>query len=565
MTFTPDWIKNLFTPVALPGVAASLITLFTVMALGIVIGKIKIGKISLGISGIMFAGILAGHLGYRLDVHVTEFLRDFGLILFVYAVGMQVGPSFFSSFKKDGLRYNALAVSTVLGAGLTTILLFRYSGIGMDNLVGLMSGAVTNTPGLGAAKASLKELSENGAHFFNDPANAYAISYPFGVVGLILVIVVSKKIMRIDLDEEIIAFEKKIEENYPIPHVVKCRITNPGIIGKTIGDFKQLTDNKVIVSRIKHSGSTIVNSPHHDTILNERDVLMLVGLPDDVEKAVVIAGRISTDQFIETETNTSSKVFLITHKNVVNKTILQLDLKDSVGVQATRVYRAGLEMLASPTLVLHYGDRIKAVGDEKSLERMAKLVGNSAKKLEQPKLLSIFIGVVLGVIVGSIPLLLPGLTAPVKLGMAAGPLLVALVISRYGGINQIHSYLNQSAILFMKEFGICLFFAVVGIHAGESFYETFLKYNGWSWIGYGLFITILPLIIMLIIGRYLMKINFIPLLGMMAGTYTDPAALAFATSHYKTDLPTQSYATVYPVVTIMRILVAQLLVLYFCR
>jgi putative transport protein len=513
----------------------------------------------------MFAGILAGHLGYRLDVHVTEFLRDFGLILFVYAVGMQVGPSFFSSFKKDGLRYNALAVATVLGAGITTILLFRYTGIGMDNLVGLMSGAVTNTPGLGAAKASLKELSENGTHFFNDPANAYAISYPFGVVGLILVILLSKKIMRIDLDKEINAFEKKIAENYPVPHVVKCRITNPGIIGKTIHDFMQMTEDKVIVSRIKHSGSTIVSSPHHDTVLSERDVLMLVGLPDDVEKAVVIAGRISTDQFIETETHTSSRVFLITQKNVVNKTIQQLDLEDSIGVKATRVYRSGLEMLASPTLVLHYGDRIKAVGDENSLERMAKLVGNSAKKLEQPQLLSIFIGVVLGVITGSIPLLLPGLSAPVKLGMAAGPLLVALLISRYGGIHQIHSYLNQSAILFMKEFGICLFFAVVGIHAGESFYVTFVKYNGWIWMGYGLCITIIPLVFMIIIGRYVMKINFIPMLGMMAGTYTDPAALAFATSHYKTDLPTQSYATVYPVVTIMRILVAQLLVLYFCH
>ena len=419
MTFIPDWLKNLFAPVELPGVGPSLITIFLVMALGIVIGKIKIGKISLGISGIMFAGILAGHLGYRLDVHVTEFLRDFGLILFVYAVGMQVGPSFFSSFKKDGLRYNALAITTVLGAGLTTMFLFQYTGIGMDNLVGLMSGAVTNTPGLGAAKASLKELSENSNHLFNDPANAYAISYPFGVVGLILVMVVSKKIMKIDLNKEIHAFEKKIQEQYPVPHVVKCRITHPDIIGKTIGEFIQLTDNKVIVSRIKHSGSKIVSSPHHDTVLNERDVLMLVGLPEDVEQGVGLAGRISTDQFIEREAGTASKVFLVTNKSVVNKTIQQLELEDSVGVQATRVYRAGLEMLAGPSLVLHYGDRIRAVGDEKSLERMAQLVGNSAKKLEQPQLLSIFIGVVLGVVVGSIPLLLPGLSAPVKLGMAA--------------------------------------------------------------------------------------------------------------------------------------------------
>jgi putative transport protein len=564
MTFIPQWLQNLFTPVASPGVGASLITLFLVMAIGITIGKIKIGKISLGISGIMFAGILAGHLGYRLDVHVTEFLRDFGLILFVYAVGMQVGPSFFSSFKKDGIRYNALAISTVLGAGITTIILFKVTGYGMDNLVGLMSGAVTNTPGLGAAKATLKEIGEHSSTIFDDPANAYAISYPFGVLGLILVIVISKKIMGINLDQEINNFEIKIHEQYPNPHVVKCRISHPDLIGKTISDFQVLTNNKVIVSRIKHSGSTIVESPHHDMVLSDRDVLMLVGLPDDVNKAVVMAGRISSDKFIETKEGRSSKVFLITKKNVANKTIKQLELEDSIGVQATRVYRAGLEMLAVPSLVLHYGDRIKVVGDEQSLERMTELVGNSAKKLQEPQLLSIFIGVVLGVLLGSIPLLLPGLSAPVKLGMAAGPLLVALLISRYGGIHQIHSYLNQSAILFMKEFGICLFFAVVGIHAGESFYATFVKYNGWIWMGYGLCITIIPLVFMIIIGRYIMKINFIPLLGMMAGTYTDPAALAFATSHYKTDLPTQSYATVYPLVTITRILVAQLLVLYFC-
>jgi putative transport protein len=566
MQLLPDWLNNILAPTHTPGTASSLLAIFLVMALGTMIGKIKFSNISLGISGVMFAGLFAGHMGYRLDEHVIEFLRDLGLILFVYAVGMQVGPSFFSSFKKDGIRFNLLAVGTVIGGGLMTILLFYFTEIGMDNLVGMMSGAVTNTPGLGAAKAALKEVSAaSGTKAFNDPANAYAISYPFGVIGLILMMVAGKYIFRINIDNEIKSFEEGIRKQHPTPHAMKCRVINPAFFQQTIDEFNRQTDHKIIISRIKHSGSGVVEFPHHDTIIQERDVLMLVGLPADVEKGIALLGRKSTDKFIESEELTSSKVFVVTNKLAVHKTIEELDLEDSIGVHATRVFRAGLEMLATPSLVLHYGDKIKAVGDQKSLDKMAKLVGNSAKHLQEPQLLSIFLGVVLGVVLGSIPLLLPGLAAPVKLGMAAGPLLVALVISRYGGIRSIHSYLNQSAILFMKDFGICLFFAVVGIHAGESFYDTFVAYNGWLWVGYGLTITIIPLMLMMIIARYVLKINFIPLLGMMAGTYTDPAALAFGTSYYKSDLPTQAYATVYPMVTIMRILVAQLLVLYFAR
>jgi putative transport protein len=566
MKIIPDWLNNILVPTNTPGTSSSLLAIFLVMALGTLIGKIKINNISLGISGVMFAGLFAGHLGYRLDEHVIEFLRDLGLIMFVYAVGMQVGPSFFSSFKKEGIRYNLLAVGTVVGGGLMTILLFYTTGIGMDNMVGMMSGAVTNTPGLGAAKAALHEVEASGnAKAFNNPANAYAISYPFGVIGLIMMMVAGKYIFRINIENETKSFEEGIRKQHPTPHAVKCRVINPAFYQQTIDEFNRQTDNKIIVSRIKRSGSEVVEFPQQDTIIQERDVLMLVGLPTDVEKGIALLGRKSTDKFIASEAYTSSKVFIVTNTSAVHKTIEELDLEDSTGVHATRVFRAGLEMLARPSLVLHYGDKIKAVGDQKSLDKMAQLVGNSAKHLQEPQLLSIFLGVVLGVVLGSIPILLPGLAAPVKLGIAAGPLLVALVISRYGGIRYLHSYLNQSAILFMKDFGICLFFAVVGIHAGESFYATFVAYNGWLWVGYGLMITLIPLMLMMIIARYALKINFIPLLGLMAGTYTDPAALAFGTSYYKSDLLTQAYATVYPMVTIMRILVAQLLVLYFAR
>ena len=560
----PDWLLNLLKPSENPGIAASLILVFLVMATGITLGKLKIRKISLSISGVLFAGILAGHLGYRLDAHTMDFLRDMGLILFVYAVGMQVGPSFFSSFRKDGLLYNTLAIATVLGGAIVTILLFKFSGTGMDNLVGIMSGAVTNTPGLGAAKAALHDVAaKQPGTLFNDPANAYAITYPFGVLGVIAVMVLGKYLFKINVKNETDAFEKGIKENYPTPQTTKCRVTKPDYVGKTIDDLLTDTNHTIIVSRLKHSGSSIVESPQGNTVLKDRDVLMLVGLPGDVEKAVSLVGQVSTDKFIESDANTKARTILVTSNKAVQKSIEQLELEDYFGVHITRVYRSGLELLATPSLVLHYGDRIRVVGSEESLNKVVKLMGNSEKRLMEPQLLSIFLGIVLGVIVGSIPLLLPGLSAPVKLGMAAGPLLVALVTSRFGGISTMHSFLNQSAILFMKDFGICLFFAAVGIHAGETFYQTFIKFNGLQWMFYGLCITILPLLSMVLIARWVFKMNYMPLVGLMAGTYTDPAALAFSSSYFNNDLPTQAYATVYPLVTILRILVAQLLVLYF--
>jgi putative transport protein len=560
----PEWLLKLLQPTETPGIAASLILVFLVMAAGITLGKLKFQKISLSISGVLFAGILAGHLGYRLDTHTMDFLRDMGLILFVYAVGMQVGPSFFSSFRKDGLLYNALAIGTVLGGAFVTILLWKTTGTGMDNLVGIMSGAVTNTPGLGAAKAALNDVAtKNPGSIFNDPANAYAITYPFGVLGVIAVMVLGKYLFKINVKHETALFEQGVKKDYPAPQTTKCRVTKPAYIGKSIDDLLLDMDNTIIVSRLKHSGSVIVESPQGNTLLKERDVLMLVGLPEDVEKAVSMLGQVSTDRFIESDANTKARTILVTSNRAVQKSIEQLELEDYFGVHITRVYRSGLELLATPSLVLHYGDRIRVVGSDDSLNKVVKLVGNSEKRLLEPQLLSIFLGIVLGVIVGSIPILLPGLSAPVKLGMAAGPLLVALLISRFGGISTIHSFLNQSAILFMKDFGICLFFAAVGIHAGETFYQTFIKFNGLQWMLYGLCITILPLLTMVLIARWVFKINYMPLLGLMAGTYTDPAALAFSSSYFNNDLPTQAYATVYPLVTILRILVAQLLVLYF--
>lgn len=564
MNLLPEWLLSLITPAEQPGIPGSLLLIAMVMAAGIALGKLKIRKVSLGIAGVLFAGIIMGHLGYRMDTTTIDFLRDAGLILFVYAVGMQVGPSFFSSFKKDGILFNSLAIGTIIGGAIITIVLFKITMAGMDNLVGIMSGAVTNTPGLGAAKAALADVAaKNKSVLFNDPANAYAVTYPFGVLGVILVMLAGKNIFKIDVSKETTQFENGIREKYPSPAVVKCRVTNREYIGHTIGDFLQQAGLNVIVTRQKHSGSTIVETAAENNVLLERDVLMLVGLPDDVSKAVSLLGYVSSDRFIESQEKTATKSFFVTSDGAVQQSIEQLHFEEQFGARITRVYRAGLELLASPSLVLHYGDKIRVVADQHAMEKIASLVGNSEKRLQEPQLLSIFLGIVFGVAIGSVPILLPGLVAPVKLGMAAGPLLVALVISRFGGIATIHSYLNQSAMLFMKDFGICLFFAAVGLHAGETFYQTFLAYNGWMWVLYGGCITIVPLLLMVTVARLFFRMNYLPLLGLIAGTYTDPAALAFSTSYFKSDLPTQAYATVYPLATIMRILIAQLLVLYF--
>ncbi|OYU95822.1 MAG: transporter [Bacteroidetes bacterium B1(2017)] len=563
-TILPEWLKAIVLPSENTSISASIVLVFLVMFSGILIGKIKIKKISLGISGVVFAGIFLGHLGYRLHEDTYEFLRDFGLILFVYAIGMQVGPSFFSRLKNDGVLYNGLAIGTVLGGGICTLLLFYTTHTGMDNLVGIMSGAVTNTPGLGAAKSALHDLNKSLPNMvFNDPTNAYAITYPFGIIGIILVMILAGKILKINTQEEIEAFQKQIKAKHPAPESAKCRVTQAAYFGQSIHTFLESNKLNLIVSRIKNAGSTQVESPSDEYVFKERDVLMFVGLPADLEKAISLLGYRSSDTFIESETMTRSKTFIVSKGSAIQKTLAQLNLENQYHIKVTRIYRSGLELLAQPDLVLHYGDRMRVVGSEKDLAHIEKLLGNSEKKLQEPQLLSIFLGIVLGVLVGSIPLALPGLSVPVKLGMAAGPLLIAIIISRFGGIKSLHSFLQQSALLFMKDFGICLFFAAIGIHAGESFYETFITYHGWVWVGYGLFITIIPILLMILVARKVFKLNFMPLLGLIAGSYTDPAALDFSTTYYKSDLPLQAYATVYPLVTIVRIILAQLLILYF--
>jgi putative transport protein len=562
-----EWLKILFTPTDEPEMTQALIVLFLTISVGFFVGRIKIGSVSLGVSAVMFVGLFLGHLGFTMDAELIQFVREFGLILFVYGIGIQVGPSFFSSFKKEGLIFNALGVGTVFLGGIITYLIHILVNVKIENAVGLMSGSVTNTPGLGAAKSTLIEIQKQlnlPTDHFSDPAIAYAITYPVGVFGIILIIILAKNLLRIDLSKEAILLNKKNKDSENKIVHQKCRVTNPDVIGKTFKQlFREFNIEDVIISRQKQSGTKAVFSPSLDAIIKEKDVLMVVAKQKDIDAFISKVGKISTDLFIESQDEITTKIISVTQKTATHKTLSQLDLYNQYDVRVTRVIRSGLELLAHPSLELFYGDTLMVVGDKRAIQEVEKIIGNSKKILLEPDFLSLFGGLIFGVIIGSIPILIPSLPVPLKLGLAAGPLLAALFISRYGGVGVIHSYINNGAIHFMKDFGICLFFAAVGIKAGHGFYDNFVENNGLMWIYYGCFITFIPLTLLVLISRFVFKLNFYQMVGIMSGSYTDPAALAFSTKYLDSDIPNQSYATVYPLVTISRILVAQLLILLF--
>lgn len=558
-----DWFYELFYPTSNPDITQSLIVLLMAISIGFFVGRIRIGTISLGVSAVMFVGLFLGHYGYRMDESILVFVRDFGLILFVYGIGIQVGPSFFSSFKEDGLLFNLLALGTVLLGGLITYLIHVITKIDIENAVGLMSGSVTNTPGLGAAKSTLQEIrAQFPSRNFSDPTIAYAITYPLGVLGIIVSIILSKSVLKIDLIKERLSMDQKTKEGESEIIHEKCRILNESFDGKSIYQiFKENGIHDIIISRMKKSGTELVYSPSLDTKIHYRDVLMLVGTIENIAKFITLAGKVSTDIFIESVHDVVTKNLFVTKKTATHKTLAALDLYNKFNLKVTRVIRSGMELLAHPNLVLHYGDKLRIVGSKDAITEVESIIGNSEKKLLEPDFISLFGGLIIGIIIGSIPIFIPSLPIPIKLGFAAGPLLTALFISRYGGVSVIHSYINNGAIYFMKDLGICLFFAAVGIHAGASFYDNFVKFNGWLWIYYGCFITLIPLLVLIVVGRFVFKLNFYQLVGIMSGSYTDPAALAFSTKYLDSEIPNRAYATVYPLVTIFRIFIAQLLIL----
>ena len=556
-----EWIDNLIWG---EGVAHSIMLFAFVIAAGIILGKVKIKGISLGITFVIFVGIFAGHFGMKINAEVLHFMREFGLILFVYSVGLQVGPGFFSSFKKGGLQLNMLAASVVLLGAATTVVLHYLTDTPISTMVGIMSGAVTNTPGLGAAQEAFQDIQGVG-----DPtiAMGYAVAYPLAVVGIIGAIIIIRYLFRINLTDEADLLNNN-KNGQTTAELISLEVTNPAIFGKTIKELAPLlVGKKFIVSRVLHSKTERIEIASSKTILHQGDKIFVVTTPKD--KAIITAfiGHtidMSNDDWALLDNQLISKRVLVTRSNINGKTIRELNLRSNFGVNITRVNRAGVDLVAYPNLQLQIGDRLMIVGDTASIHSVSKTLGNQLKMLNEPHLVPIFIGIFLGVFFGSIPFVFPGIPQPIKLGLAGGPLIIAILMSILGVRYKLITYTTVSANLMLREIGICFFLACVGLGAGADFVDTILHGGGLSWIGYGIIITLIPLLTVAIIARKFFKINYYTLSGLMAGCMTDPPALAYANSiSADNDAPAVGYASVYPLTMFLRVLVAQLLILLF--
>jgi len=554
-----NWLTDLFFN---DSIAHTVLVYSIVIATGVLLGKIKIYGISLGIAFVLFMGILAGHFGFRVNQEASEFIKDFGLVLFVFFIGLQLGPGFFSSLKKDGLTLNLLATGVVILGALTTIVLHLITGVSMAVMTGIMSGAVTNTPGLGAAQQALQQTSGNIAgSAIPDIGLGYAVAYPFGVLGIILTIMVIRKISKTNIKKEQEEYEQRQHPNEAKPEKVSIVIKNPEVFGKKIREIIHHFKNDAVISRILHDGvESIANS---ETQFEDGDTVLLVAQKGDIPELISLLGKPSVFDLAAFPGKLISKQILVTNRHVIGKQLITLKLRSRFEINITRISRSGIELLAHPDIKLQFGDKLTIVGDEKSIENVAQVLGNSLNRLNEPSLFPIFTGILLGIILGSIPLAIPGIPTPVKLGMAGGPLIIAILLSRYGYRFSLNSYTTPSANMILRETGIVLFLASVGLKSGESFVSTLLSGDGIIWIGYGALITVIPILLIGILTKFILKRNFFELCGVLAGSMTDPPALAFANTIAQSDAPSVAYATVYPLVMFLRIIIAQLLILFF--
>lgn len=543
------------------GVAHSVLILALVISAGIALGKLKIAGVKLGVTWILFVGIAVSHFGMRLEGHLIHFVKEFGLILFVYSIGLQVGPSFFSSFKKGGVRLNMLAAAIVFLGVTVTYVLYLITGLPITTMVGILSGAVTNTPGLGAAQQAYADASG-----FSDPnvALGYAVAYPLGVVGIILSMMAIRWIFRIRFDEENKALTDWEQGGSSREAVrISVSVKNPFVDRKTVLQIKRLINRQFILSRVLHENGHI-DIANAQTPLTVGDRVLIVTTTDNIDFIVDFIGdRIDMDkeEWERLDHQFISRRIMITKSKLNGKHIGELKLRSGYGVTVTRVNRAGVDLIPNHGLQLQMGDRVTVVGSEASINAVSKILGNSMRRLNEPNLIPIFVGIFLGVVLGSIPIMFPGIPQPVKLGLAGGPLIVSILISRFGPHYKLVTYTTMSANLMLREVGISLFLACVGLGAGEGFIETVVYEGGYRWIGYGALITILPLMIVGIFARKVLKINYYTLMGLSAGAMTDPPALAYSNGVAGNDMPSVGYATVYPLTMFLRILTAQLLIL----
>lgn len=559
-----DWLINLFTTT--DSVAHIVLLYAIVIAVGVYLGKIKIGGISIGVTFVLFAGIAAGHIGFTAPTNILSFLQEFGLILFVFMIGLQVGPGFLESFRKGGITLNLLSTVMVV---LNVIVMFACYYIFFDTsdpknlpmMVGTLYGAVTNTPGLGAANETLYSIFDKGE--VPQIASGYACAYPLGVLGIIGATIAIKYIFGIKLEKEEEELAKEEEDNDDVkPHFMDLEVTNLYLEGKTLAQVHNFLNRDFVCSRILHDGH--VSIPNGSTIFHIGDKLFVVCAENDAEAIIAFIGPTINVDWKKQDEPMVSKRILVTRSSINGKTLGQMHFSSAYGVNVTRVTRQGMDLFAIPSLSLQVGDRIMVVGPEDTVNRVAAVMGNSIKRLDAPNIATIFVGVFIGILFGSIPVAIPGIPVPIKLGIAGGPLIIAILIGRYGYKVHLVTYTTTSANMMLREIGLMLFLASVGIKAGDGFLETVIQGDGVKYVYTGFLITIIPILIIGIIARKKYKFNYFTIMGMIAGTYTDPPALAYANSICSKEAPSTGYSTVYPLSMFLRIFTAQIIVLFFC-
>lgn len=559
-----DWLINLFTTT--DSVAHIVLLYAIVIAVGVYLGKIKIGGISIGVTFVLFAGIAAGHIGFTAPTNILSFLQEFGLILFVFMIGLQVGPGFLESFRKGGITLNLLSTVMVV---LNVIVMFACYYIFFDTsdpknlpmMVGTLYGAVTNTPGLGAANETLYSIFDKGE--VPQIASGYACAYPLGVLGIIGATIAIKYIFGIKLEKEEEELAKEEEDNDDVkPHFMDLEVTNLYLEGKTLAQVHNFLNRDFVCSRILHDGH--VSIPNGSTIFHIGDKLFVVCAENDAEAIIAFIGPTINVDWKKQDEPMVSKRILVTRSSINGKTLGQMHFSSAYGVNVTRVTRQGMDLFAIPSLSLQVGDRIMVVGPEDAVNRVAAVMGNSIKRLDAPNIATIFVGVFIGILFGSIPVAIPGIPVPIKLGIAGGPLIIAILIGRYGYKVHLVTYTTTSANMMLREIGLMLFLESVGIKAGDGFLETVIQGDGVKYVYTGFLITIIPILIIGIIARKKYKFNYFTIMGMIAGTYTDPPALAYANSICSKEAPSIGYSTVYPLSMFLRIFTAQIIVLFFC-
>jgi len=561
-----DWLINLFT--STDSVAHIALLYAVVISVGVLLGKIKVGGISLGVTFVLFAGILAGHFHFTAPVNILNFIQDFGLILFVFCIGLQVGPGFFESFRKDGIILNVLSTVLVLlniGVMFACYYLFfdTSNPRNLPMMVGTLYGAVTNTPGLGAANEALGSVFPNGTA--PQIASGYACAYPLGVLGIIGATIAVRYICRVNLNNEEEELDRAEEQNpHAKPYQMHLKVSNKYMSGRKLSEISEFLKRDIVCTRLMHDGHVTI--PHRDTIFNLGDEVLIVCAEADAEAIQAFIGpQVDTEWHEEPSSQVLvSKRIIVTNPSMNGRTLGKMHFSSVYGVNVTRITRQGIDLFASRDHHFHVGDRIMVVGPEDSVNRVADLMGNSVKSLNAPNIATIFIGILLGIIFGSIPIAIPGMPVPLKLGIAGGPLIIAILIGRYGHRIHLVTYTTTSANLMLREVGLVLFLASVGIKAGADFWETVVQGDGIKYVGTGFLITVIPILIIGIIARMKYKFNYFTIMGMLAGTCTDPPALAYANQTCSKEAPAVGYSTVYPLSMFLRIFTAQIIVLFFC-